>query len=269
MISFLYKEHTFRLITLLWNFIVIISFGFLGYLYYKTNNELKNEIHLCRISQFEMQDKLTTLNKNLLFLKSENAILSEKLNLQNMSASTTQNTSDEYKIFIIKLIVIITAIIIISFVVYFLSTSIYSWFCQSFIGKLVIATNNLGLKLVGLLGATDIKTLTFTDSVGNDFTVTLLKNDKIVEILIKTKDMTREIPITEYVRTLANDIESLNRIIQSFTLAANQINSTEVIAASTNLLNPNSIDIANSVLTKEQELALSAQAIEHISSLFS
>jgi hypothetical protein len=83
-----------------------------------------------------MEEKFNILNNEMLVLKSDNAVLMEKLNLVKVAdikkipsadiSTIIQNSSEEYKVFIIKLILVVIAVITVSSLIYFLSISIYA-----------------------------------------------------------------------------------------------------------------------------------------------
>jgi hypothetical protein len=63
--------------------------------------------------------------------------------------------------FIIKVIIFVVAIVLISTVICLLSTQMYSWITQSFIGQQIAGTNALGLKAAEFMGLAKLKILSF------------------------------------------------------------------------------------------------------------
>lgn len=138
MFSFLYKEYKvpFTFISLLSNFVFMLIISFLVYFYNKIDKQLKSVNSLFNSFQLNMEEKFNILNNEMLVLKSDNAVLMEKLNLVKVAdikkipsadiSTIIQNSSEEYKVFIIKLILVVIAVITVSSLIYFLSISIYA-----------------------------------------------------------------------------------------------------------------------------------------------
>ena len=163
---------------------------------------------------------MSVLHNEILFLKSENSRLIQKINEVEITYTeisplpignlpVLDNTSDELKIFLIKTILIVSGIFIASFLIYYLSTMLFAPFFQSFIGKLYLMTNNLGIQLVNLFGCIDTNTINFKDGLGNDFRVSLTDNEIKINILIKAENMLDYISLTEHIKNLNNDISTL------------------------------------------------------------
>jgi predicted neutral ceramidase superfamily lipid hydrolase len=96
-----------------------------------------------------------------------------------ISEVANQPIFDEYIMFIIKVIIFVIAIALISTVICLLNTQIYSWIAQSFIVKLIAGINALGLKATEFMGLAKLKTLSFSDSLGNEYDVLISTNNAI------------------------------------------------------------------------------------------
>ena len=103
-------------------------------------------------------------------LQAENLLLKEELSLIKesyldlsplniVSEVSNKTTSDEYNIFIIKVIIFVIGIILISSLLY---TGPYAWVVQNFIGKLVGVINALGLKAAEFMGLSKLNSLRFS-----------------------------------------------------------------------------------------------------------
>jgi len=98
-----------------------------------------------------LQSNFISLMQEISRLQAENLLLKEELVFINkshldLSPSKVHPISNEYKMFIIKVLIFVVAIVLISTVIDLLSTGMYSWITQSFIEKLIAGTNALGLK---------------------------------------------------------------------------------------------------------------------------
>ena len=185
------------------------------------------------LSSFNLsiEEKFSFLNTQLIALKSENTFLKEKLNLSSLDIKALDVPSEiiiapnishmtyEYLGFMTKLIGIIILFLVISFLIYNLHLYTY-WFYNGIIAKLFTIIHSLNLKLFGLFGIEQIKTITYRDIIGNDFLIRLSKNEETVEIFIKTIDMIDFISITQYISTLGSDLTKLTPLLHSLTASA-------------------------------------------------
>jgi hypothetical protein len=112
---------------------------------------LMQEISRLQAENFLLKEELVFIKKSHLDLP-PSKVISEVAN---------QPISDEYRMFIIKVIIFVVAIVLISTVICLLSTQMYSWITQSFIGQLIAGTNALGLKAAEFMWLAKLKILSF------------------------------------------------------------------------------------------------------------
>ena len=127
-----------------------------GYFLVSANQEiaeLKNNV-------VSLQKTVSEMNNMLL---SQQDMLEKSMYSNAFSNSVVSNTvySDEYKMFLIQIICIILAIIFLTALIYWMSSSFSVWIAKSFLGKLIATTNSFGLKLLSYLGVSGIKKYAF------------------------------------------------------------------------------------------------------------
>jgi len=277
---------SFTLISLLSNLFFLTVICVLVYFFDKINKELINTTLNFNLFQLKMNEKFNALGSEVELLKSNNTILMEKLNLAQtlpvtnpsftVKVGSFSNNSDEYQIFVIKIIAIVIGIIIVSTLLYILTTSVYSWFYSGFIGKLLIVADSLGKQLLNNLGLVSQKSIIFYDDLGNTFKILLSEGNQRADVYIKTLGSSDYITIAEYVVTsigekgsLNFEINALRATIAAFNTNSNgvtSINSDVIISANTNFLDSSTIEASTSLVTAEADLA--SRAVEGILSLF-
>jgi hypothetical protein len=199
-----------------------IIFTILVYFFYTLSIQLET----LNFSLKCLQSKYTNLTQEIARLQAENLLLKEELNLikkSHLDLSPLEivpeipnpTTSDEYNIFIIKVIIFVVAIILISIVIYLLSTGMYPWISQSFIGKLIEGTNALGLKAAEFMGLAKLKSIKFSDSLGNQYDV-LLNTDNSIDVQIKSVDGNTWESIASFLVNQKNYIEFLTQQLATY-----------------------------------------------------
>ena len=131
------------------------------------------------------------MNQQLLTLNSEKALTEELSLIQNVH-------SEGYEILILKIILVVGLIVSISWLIYFLSASAYSFFFPSSVANLVVLNDNLGLDLLGFFGFLEDKQVSFSDHKGNNFIVALTPDEKSVEILVQGIGTSTPVSLTDF-----------------------------------------------------------------------
>lgn len=132
------------------NFIILsLGFNFFLHLFlYNMSVELKSLI----TNQIVITEKLHLLNNDLVLLKFENNNLCEQLNLMKASKFQALDIANaepiipsllnEQNLFLAKVIFIVAAVLLLSFLIHFFSTSVYTWFYKSIILKFMIIVDS-------------------------------------------------------------------------------------------------------------------------------
>ena len=180
-------------------------------------------------NQIVITEKLHLLNNDLVLLKIENNSLCEQLNLMKASKFQALDTANaepiipsllnEQNLFLAKVIFIVAAVLLLSFSIYFFSTSVYTWFYKSIILKLMIVVDSLMLSLLNLMGCEAKQSLMFNDNIGNTYIVKLGLDNSNIEILIQSANSSNFVGIEQYIESLNSNItvlmSQLNAILTS------------------------------------------------------
>lgn len=238
--------------------VFLTMFTILAYFCYT----LSVQLEALNLALNSLQFNYTNLTMEISRLQGENLLLKEELSLikkSNLDLSplnivseiSNKTTSDEYNIFIIKVIIFVVGILLISILIYVLSTGLYTWVAQSFIGKLVGVTNALGLKAAGFMGLANQKVLHFSDSLGNRYDV-FLKDNNMIDVQIQAVGEDTWQSIASFLSHQDREIHYLTQQLASFreilqTTLANQSHAESAFAHINEVISTPTIGIESTI----------------------
>jgi len=202
--NFFLKNQTFNLILFssIFNFLFLIIL----FIYWSETHYRQLEI---------LEQNLNLIRSELVILKTENSTLSEELGRLKSTKMEVdlvpiipENFNDS-QLLLTKIIFIVAAILVLTFLIYFFSTSLYAWFYKSVLLNLISITDGFTLKLLSILGCGPVHNVGFTDTAGNNYLVKLALDDSTVQILIKAVNTSHYISVDRYVASLNLSIINL------------------------------------------------------------
>jgi hypothetical protein len=135
-------------------------------------------------------------------------LLTQKFGVKIHRPQFPENFNDS-QLLLTKIIFIVAAILVLTFLIYFFSTSLYAWFYKSVLLNLISITDGFTLKLLSILGCGPVHNVGFTDTAGNIYLVKLALDDSTIQILIKAVNTSHYISVDRYVASLNLSIINL------------------------------------------------------------
>lgn len=142
------------------------------------------------------EQNLNLVKSELIFLRTENSALSEKIAFLKFFQIKSLPIADiisiisaignQSHILLGYIILIVAATLLFSFLIYFFSTGLFAWFYKNFLLKIILITDFFILNLLTILGCgpVAVDNVEFRDTAGNNYIVKLALQDSTADVLI-------------------------------------------------------------------------------------